>query len=360
MGGNIFTSTHPTVRLDREAMEGVSKHLRQIFDMAGIVLYDIPSFGDKDSFGDIDMIAVSDAGSVMKRLENWRFPVSKNGNVVSFLLYVGSLDVPEFFQCDIICFPTEEQAKTAVNYFAYNDLGNLIGRLYHSIGFKYGHDGLSYVRRDGDYQVYTMPVSTDIDEILKYIRLCPLKFHAGFKTLEEIFEYVASSPYYHPSIYLLENRNHTSRVRDRKRKTYMEFLKWSETHPKAGTPYAKPVNIGYLIEVLETFNVFNEYITRESEYAVRKKCKEMLNGDIVGKLTGLSGKDLGAFMSDLRKLLPDDLLSMYRPKQVERLIIAWYERKMLMDDLLLWRGDVQSPQAIISESPDVQIPNIKQ
>lgn len=340
MGGNIFTATHPTVRLDREDMEGVSARLHKIFDL--VKLYDIPSFSEKDSFGDLDMVAITNEFQLYNNLKADDYIVSKNGNVVSMLMPVGHRTTPEFFQCDIICFPTEEEAKTAVNYFAYNDLGNLIGRLYHSIGFKYGHDGLSYVRRDGNYQVYTMPVSTNIYKILSFIGLCPEKFQSGFKTLEEIFEFVASSPYYHPSIYLLENRNHTSRVRDRKRKTYMEFLKWSETHPKMLSVYHKPNKEDYLFDCLQYFRATDQYGIEEKKYEEKKICKALLNGDIVREITGLEGVELGKFMKEVRDFLPDHVLIQYnhKPEDVKAFIEMWYERKVYWDGLLLNKSDV--------------------
>mgnify|MGYP000555916705 CR=1 FL=1 len=323
MGGNIFTSTHNTVRLSRSDMNTVSERLHSLMSRLRIPIIDIPAYAYKDSFGDLDVVAVTDGYCLYKQLREW-WPddrVSQNGNVISFLMEVEFTEPKEYFQCDIICFPTKEQARTAAHYFAYNDLGNLIGRLYHSIGFKYGHDGLSYVRRDGDYQVYTMPISTDINKILTVIGLDPMKFTYGFHTLEEIFEYVASSPYYHPDIYLLENRNHTSRVRDRKRKTYMEFVKWSESHPLAGTEYTKPVKSYYLFMVLDHFEPMRvEYYRLEDEYKIAKTCKGLLNGEIVGRITGLQGVDLGKFMKKLRVLLPNDDIYQKESEDVEYLI----------------------------------------
>src|SRR3546814_18504796 len=50
----------------------------------------------------------------------------------------------------------------------------------------------------------------------------------GFETPEDIYSFVASSPFFSSDIFLLENRNAKARMRDKKRKMYMEFLLWCE------------------------------------------------------------------------------------------------------------------------------------
>ena len=60
------------------------------------------------------------------------------------------------------------------------------------------------------------------------------------------------------NIFLLENRNYQSRVRDRKRKTYTEFLQWCENHP--GLPaYTYPEDKAqWLPRLFEWFAPFKE------------------------------------------------------------------------------------------------------
>src|SRR3546814_18901157 len=53
----------------------------------------------------------------------------------------------------------------------------------------------------------------------------------GFETPEDIYSFVASSPFFSSDIFLLENRNAKARMRDKKRKMYMEFLLWCEARP---------------------------------------------------------------------------------------------------------------------------------
>ena len=130
MGGNVFSKTHDTVRLNRMGLDMVANSIKTVMKNAlcSIELYDIPFYEEKSSFGDLDVVAVAKPDVIIDELKYAGVQdISRNGNVVSFLAGIAG----GHFQVDIICFPTQEQAKTAVNYFAYNDLGNLTGRLYH-------------------------------------------------------------------------------------------------------------------------------------------------------------------------------------------------------------------------------------
>ncbi|WP_457824345.1 hypothetical protein, partial [Staphylococcus aureus] len=70
-----------------------------------------------------------------------------------------------------------------------------------------------------------------------------LRANGGFRNLLDIFQFVVSSPYANLDIYLLENRNHKSRIRDSKRPTYNAFLDWLEQQTDAtipAFPWAEP------------------------------------------------------------------------------------------------------------------------
>ena len=65
-------------------------------------------------------------------------------------------------------------------------------------------------------------------------------------------------------------------------------------------------------------------MSRESEYALRKRCKNLLNGDIVREITGLEGVELGKFMKEVREFFPDDALVKCEPQEVKDFIKIWY------------------------------------
>lgn len=272
---------------------------------------DIRAYRAKPSFGDLDVLFEADnfTDDVYKMLEELFQPkqIVKNSSVWSF----------EFneFQVDLI-FTTKKMFTSSANYFAWNDLGNLMGRVAHKLGFKYGHDGLSFMVRDGTHQYAEIHVSSDIVEILKFLKYDPSRFLQGFDTLEEIFQFAASSEYFNKEIYSLDNRNHASRIRDKKRKTYTEFLSWIETAENLPAyPWADLKEVGgyqykevFIKRAFEFFPDFKEnYNATMASFNTWQIAKSKFNGQIVSRLTGLIDKQLGEFIVVLKAKVPGSL-----------------------------------------------------
>jgi hypothetical protein len=224
----------------------------------------------------------------------------KNGAVNSF-------EYKEF-QIDLICVP-RKNFQTSVDYFAWNDLGNLMGRVSHKLGFKLGHEGLSMTFRDGDYQYAEVSVSRDARQIFAFLDYDYERFLDGFDTVEEIFNFASSSKYFNKEIYSLDNRNHASRVRDRKRKTYNEFLTWVEvTEGLPAYPWAQMKEQGgrqykdeFLRLAFDHFPGFKEQHDKvQHNFNVWKQVKAAFNGSLVREWTGLQDRELGEFMKHLR------------------------------------------------------------
>lgn len=307
MGGNALknTVTRRYEAFEYYALEKrVTDILRSMFP--NMRMEGIKAYRAKASFGDMDIVIESDnlpvdwQEQIIKefclRPEMW----FKNGNCFSFAY--------RQLQIDLIVTPSAE-FETSLNYYAWNDAGNLIGRISHMMGLKLGHDGLSYNWRiDNTIHFRNVVLLTDWNKILPVLGLDPERYNQGFDTLEDIFKYVVSSPYFNKDIFLLHNRNHTSRVRDAKRKTYMEFLKWIETYEEtqhqvynmtaAGMHRAQHNNKSYWLPYLfSTIPGFEEtYNQVQAEWEEAVEFKKRYNGDLVKQYTGLSGKELGEFM----------------------------------------------------------------
>lgn len=157
MGGNALKNT-ATRRLDRAAFERVSLDvvagLEAAFPTARVVV--IPAYATKADFGDLDVLMTAEDveahGGVeaLKGLATTRFgatEVVRNGPVLSFDHRDAAAPAEPGFQVDVIV-QARESFDFALNYFSFNDLGNLIGRTAHKQGASFGHDGLWYVYRD--------------------------------------------------------------------------------------------------------------------------------------------------------------------------------------------------------------------
>ena len=262
----------------------------------------VKAYGAKDSFGDMDVILESNGldESFEKTLTELFNPkeMVKNGKV-------WSLEYKEF-QIDIILTPTSEM-MFAETYYAFNDLGNLMGRIAHKFGLKYGHNGLWYMLRDDTYLIDEICVSMDVRDVFAFLDYDYDVWRNGFDTLEDVFNFVTTSKYFNPDIYLFDQMNHRSRVRDAKRKTYNAFLTWCEEKRKTDWKdrtffkYEKPKS-DYIMFISESFPNFKKDVyDAYAKMLVRREVQSKFNGEIVKALTGFQNKELGALMKRIKE-----------------------------------------------------------
>jgi hypothetical protein len=334
MGGNAIASCRRYSRDEYlRVSEVVLSKLQDRFSNSRCDI--IKSYHHKESFGDCDILLedvdLGDIQTPLYELFGSDITILKNSNIYSFNYGLNEKD----FQIDIIVTPSDNYI-TSLNYFAFNDCSNLLGRIFHKFGLKYGHDGLSYVIKQDTYVIDTILVSKDMEKILEFIGLDVDTYNKGFDTLEDIFNYVASSKYFHPDIYLLHNRGNAARVRDKKRKTYMEFLVWCQKNYGRLNKYhwysyderldhKDYIRQAYLPMIFRAFP--------ESDYSYAVACnayeKKVLftakfNGTIVRELTGLEGKALGEFIQQFRARY-GDLIESSSDLDVKKLIINLYK-----------------------------------
>ena len=306
MGGNALS--HVTVRLtkknaDRVAADCVAK-LQALYPGRRITY--LSSYRTKPDAGDADILVEADdrfdpheAAAALGAVE-----VVRNGPVTSVGLVVRP-EIPQLdgnvFQVDLIRSAPEE-FDYSCGYFMWSDLGNLIGRIAHAGFTAHRHDGLYFYFREEDHLFRTILLTQDHEKALAYLGYDPVRFNEGFDTLEEIFQYAASSEFFNRDIYLLENRNAKSRIRDRKRLAYMGFLRWCEERndlPAFAYPESKEA---WLPRIAEHFPHFQaEYDQAVADLAEQRAVKAKFNGEWVSQLTGLQGKELGFLMKRFKE-----------------------------------------------------------
>jgi hypothetical protein len=322
MGGNALS--FETRRVDRDEYFEIVNDLEGKIAHSGIKLYaTIPAYHTKETFGDIDILIVSDIPNRDKWIKEMFGPreIYHNSDCFSF-------DYKDV-QVDFI-FTKPENFVTSLYYFAFNDLGNLLGRIYHKMGLRFGHDGLTLIVRDDTQVVGEITLSKNIDEILEFGGYDPIRYHEGFETKLDIFKFVVSSPFYNYEIFDLDNRNYRARTRDRKRPTYTEFLTWAQDEANATqSGYEWNSNkAAYLPRILHTFNKIDEYCDFLKKHSKNLKVKELFNGQLVMEYTGLQGKDLGAFMTRFRQLFDQDDLLKMTPAMIKEEILNLYDRML--------------------------------
>lgn len=297
MGGNALKNVS-TRRYQADEYHAICPEILQKLSVAfpGQRTAVIESYKEKESFGDIDVLIQSDNIKNIRESIQEVFQASEivhNGTVWSFDY--------KSLQVDLI-MTVSDRFDIGLNYFGHNDLGNLIGRCANKFGLSYGHDGLWMKINDGTYEIGKVLLSTDIKKILDVLGYSYDRYSKGFDTLEDIFEFVVSSPFYTYDIFDFANRNSVSRIRDQKRKTYIEFLKWAVARKEIHNQYKWGKKEEYLQYIFSAFKGTEEiYDEAHKENHKRKLIKRYFNGDHISLLTGLEFKQLGMFMRYIRE-----------------------------------------------------------
>lgn len=257
----------------------------------------IPYYGKKVDFGDVDFVVRTDAGTIKDGINRVFSPdnMMVNDGIVSFTY--------DDFQVDLIC--TRTNYDTSLAYFSYNDIGNLLGRIFHKLGLKFGHEGLLFPLKDQRGGVREeVVVSKDISKILEFIGCSYDRWNAGFQTMEQMFLFVTSSKYFDRAVYEGE-LSAINKKRDKKRKTFSYFLTWLEiVQPDSKYAFEFRDSRDKYIKVID--DAFGTEIqAKKSTLAVKlereDRFREKFSGDLLMHLVPLSGKALGNFLAQYKK-----------------------------------------------------------
>ncbi len=304
MGGNAlkaFGVERKSKPEYEQITQQLAKELQKLFAHTQIAC--IPAYAQKPSFGDADFLL-----SAQDLPSHWTHTILEHFKPQAF---VHNGDVHSFdyqkLQIDLITIP-KDSFSFALHYFSYNDLGNLMGRCAHKMGFKLGHLGLFYPLKDNDHLIAELFLTKNPKEAFEFLGYSYERYQQGMSSLEDIFQYTSSSPYFSPEIFLLHNRNAKSRIRDAKRPTYNQFLTWLEQHnPPAKMQWHTQEDLkqiqkqSFLARAFQAFPQFAQsYQNACHLYAQQKALAEKFNGQKVQKWTGRSGQDLGMLMRTLK------------------------------------------------------------
>lgn len=327
MGGNALK--HLDVqRVDAQTYFELVVRVQQSFVQEfGVIPHLVQSYKTKPDFGDVDLLVVGQYlplnwRETFGKLHNSRGSV-RNGDVTSLELYDVQFD---FINCQ------ENSLHWAQTYFAYNDLGNLMGRVAHKMEFKYGHLGLVYVLRDAHSVIAEINIDATPAQVFEFLGYSYPSWCAGFERLTDIFEYAASTMFFSPDIYLLHNRNAHSRVRDAKRKTYTEFLDWCETHKTElqarawnWETHTDQNAMMHLHRACCMWPKFKADLGAAYIKSARDEArKQFWNGENVIAWTGLNGRELGQFMMQVKQL-PGFETAISDPELLKAFTMAAYD-----------------------------------
>ncbi len=266
----------------------------------------IKSYRNKPNFGDIDILIEMLDSSKRKEFDEQFIEKLKckesvtNGPVTSH--------EADGVQVDLI-YSNDKDFDFSSHYYSYNDICSLIGRIAHKMGLKFGYNGLWYIIRSDSHVLHKLCLTKNFKEALAIMGYSYDRFKEGFDDLEDIFNYASDTFYFNPSIYLLDNRNHHVRVRDRKRKNYMLFLEWcKEKYSDEDKFYTFSNNKDDFIPHIDKFFPFLSSAIALYTHLEKKRieAKNKLTSQMLMDHTGLSGKELGVYIAATKAKYPTD------------------------------------------------------
>ena len=303
MGGQaLLAKGIETRRVDDIEYNSIQLEIEYEFTTAGYITYVTPAYYSKKDFGDLDIMLMID-GDQIERLRHFIEITFKpnvivsNGNVISF-------DYRNF-QIDIIKIRAIDWVPSKI-YFSYDPIGNVMGKIAHKFGLKYGHDGLTYPYRSASSNVMgDILLSRFPTKIFNFLGYNLSEFKQGFLTIENIFDYLMYGTYFDKEIFQFSNLNAIDKKRNRKRPSYNKFLEYVDKTDNHGFQHKwKDDKLLYIPDINKAFPEAH-FIERYFELVVKektlKKIKTKFNGDeIMKNFPDLQGKELGAMMNKFR------------------------------------------------------------
>jgi len=302
MGGNLFKLG----RLPKEEYLKVEAELKPFLDSTFGRFYRIPRYYfAKPDFGDLDIIVSSEG--LTGNWEQTKAAIIKNLNLSEFKS-IGHVFSTSFRQFQVDYFLVRHAIfESTYNFMFFNDLGNILGKMFRRFNLKYGEEGLLYVyRRDDGHYKAELTVSQDMKRILGFLELDYPHWEAGFETLEEMFAWAIQSPYFSVKPFL--EPSNTTEMRIEHRTTIRKFVQWLETNQVTKT-YTYLENRDEYLPMIEAHFPESQLATQIEKEQIReaevKAMNEKFNGHLVMEITGLQGKELGNFIVNFKSQFAD-------------------------------------------------------
>lgn len=325
MGGKLFNLG----RLPRQEYLELESEVKHYLDQKFPGLYRIPRYyGDKADFGDMDIILSRKA--LKTDWNDLRQEIISDWGVTDFVLqsHLLSTAYQDRFQVDVFVV-NEEHMQATWQFLCYNDLGNLLGKLFRRFNLKYGEKGLSYVfrRADGHYKK-DIPIETDLSKILAFLHLDFATWENGFERLEDMFAWVVSGKYFSVAPFL--NRSGSTEKRMQQRTTMRKFIEYLVSN-EINVHYSFAEDRDEYLPMIYSFFPeagLSEAIADEKEQerrvlVIRKK----FNGHLVKELfPELSGKRLGSFINQFAAQFDDFNREIYEmsPSEISKRLVEFH------------------------------------
>jgi hypothetical protein len=309
MGGKLLPNWDlPEKRIPRDAFDNlcaeILAELRK--DWSGCRIEVIPFLHSKQDFGDVDILIESLSGEKI----DWKAYFA--GKFDKHIPHVNgsTISIPvKDFQVDF-CFIGSESYETAKGYYSY-EVGNFMGRIARPMGLRYGHKNLrlqiplnQLLPSLPDHQFADFIITKDTEEIHNILGFDYEAFRQGFNIKMDLFDWVVSSKNFDSKLFKLENLDHQTRTRNRKRPLWSEFLEWIQEYPERAIKLDKAA---IAADIRARYPHLEDLIAaKKIELEKSEARKAKFNGKIVCEILGIEpSKELGDFIISFKKFVAE-------------------------------------------------------
>ena len=266
MGGNAFRSGPRPLNVVRLSPEQYIKlrdhyqrftvsHLPNLFRVAkslGSILLTFykraivpPQAPEKDDHGDIDFLVqeplsnftIQDLATELGAKESM-----KAGGISSFGIRI-SEDKEDFFQLDIHQCKKKDFEWESVIY-SYGDIWHIIGSVVTRFGLAINNTGLHARIKEIEKtskKTSLLLLTTNPQEMMDFLGLDGTRYHKGFSTLDELFEWATAMPLFRRSIFEKETASGKNERVKGNRPMYAGFV--TEWLPRKQTLHPNPARL---------------------------------------------------------------------------------------------------------------------
>jgi hypothetical protein len=222
MGGHALKHLAPQRVTSAQAIN-VFNHLQRSAAVTGLVLHLVPWIEEKRDHGDIDILTSAPVSYVRAFIRETLGAIVESISVTNGTVISVPFTVTDGFLCqvDFICDATTSFYRF---YYSGGDFGLLMGRVASWHGLVFAMDGLR-LRHNPAYPWSEDITLTDSPEkalmALRYRTVLP-----QWKTYEDMWQFILSSPMAKPWMFLPESTDAENRSRDRQRAMMPRFASW--------------------------------------------------------------------------------------------------------------------------------------
>ncbi|KAJ7637607.1 hypothetical protein DFH06DRAFT_1002532 [Mycena polygramma] len=209
-----------------------------------------------------------------------------------------------YYQVDVhVCSDKAEWER--IHFFhGYGDLGMILGLVARNKGLALGSKGLKIPHPPRP----PFELCESMDKIMDYMGLSMERWKAGFKTKQEVFEWVGMTPLFDPARFRTEGQG-IKKVKP-ERKMYAQFVEWAKERRQHVVADAGAASEGGMDKeeqvqhALKYFGKKEEFDALEREDALKARLKAGFSGTKVREWAGLPverWQDLKNIMDEVRR-----------------------------------------------------------